>query len=86
MAAFTMNEALQHPLDFRLLQDAPISIYHSVTVLEADLTTLASLGYRIDRIDLATCGGPRFYEVFSQALGLPAFGHNRDAFQIPAVA
>lgn len=82
MAAFSKEESLQHPLDFRLLQNAPVAIYHSAAVLETDLKTLSGLGYRVDRIDLATCNsGQRFYDAMSAALEFPSyFGRNRNAF------
>lgn len=82
MAAFSKEESLQHPLDFRLLQNAPVAIYRSAAILEADLVTLAGLGYRVDRIDLAKCNsGQRFYDAMSAALEFPSFfGRNRNAF------
>jgi len=82
VAAFSKEESLQHPLDFRLLQNAPVAIYHSAAVLETDLKTLSGLGYRVDRIDLATCSsGQRFYDAISAALEFPSyFGRNRNAF------
>lgn len=82
MAAFTREEAIQHPLDFRLLQNGSVSLYWSGEKLEEDLRTLRADGYRVDRIDLARCcSDSAFHNEVARVLEFPAwYGRNWDAF------
>jgi RNAse (barnase) inhibitor barstar len=53
MAAFRNDPTEWERLDWRLLQNGAVSLYHRTAVLDADIAWLTDAGYRVVRVD---CG------------------------------
>ena len=81
MAVFQEEPTTWKRLDWRLLQNGPITMYLRPVVLEDDISWLVENGYRVDRLD---CSGWIDKEVahtaLANALAFPDYyGRNLDA-------
>lgn len=81
MAAFQKQPNPWQRLDWRLLQNGPISMYLRSVVLEDDIAWLAEHAYQIDRLD---CSGWRdvqtAHTALAETLAFPDYyGRNLDA-------
>ncbi len=81
MAIFQYIDARMHELDWRLLQNGPITLYNRREILEDDLSWLRDHDYQIDPIDCKDwLNDDDFYDAISTQLAFPAyFGRNLDA-------
>lgn len=82
MPAFRDDPAERERLDWRLLRDGHLVLYHREAVLDEDLAWLADAGYVVHRL---ACGNWRsagdFHAEVARTLGFPGhYGHNLDAF------
>ncbi|MDB5987787.1 MAG: hypothetical protein JWR16_2840 [Nevskia sp.] len=82
MSAFTNDPSEWQRLDWSLLQNSPIALYHSTSVLEEDIAWFKKNGYVVrssspERWESATA----FLLALGKTLGFPEhFGRNLDAF------
>lgn len=82
MTAFRDDPAEWERLDWRLLQNGAVSLYHQPRVLEADLAWLIDADYRVIRVDCRewTDGSP--HPGLARALAFPAYyGANLNALE-----
>ena len=81
MAAFRDDPSEWERLDWRLLQNGAVALYHRPAVLAADIDWLAGAAYRIVRVDCrewAAAGTP--HPSLASALDFPShYGANLDA-------
>jgi len=74
MAAFRDDPEEWQRLDWQILQNGPVSLYHSPAVLADDLGWLRSHGYKLDEIACAHLSSEgEFHEVAAQALAFPDY-------------
>lgn len=82
MALFTQDESNWSRLDYRLLQDGGVALYHSDQVLGEDLAWLRRERYAIHEFDARHWRSEEdFHADVAKALEFPAYyGRNLDAF------
>jgi Barstar (barnase inhibitor) len=82
MAAFADDEANRSRVDFRILRDRGLRLYHSASILEEDLLGLQGEGYTILGFDCrAWRSEADFHEDVADVLKFPDYyGRNLDAF------
>jgi RNAse (barnase) inhibitor barstar len=81
MASFEQRPEEWNRLDYRLLRDHPVTLYHKQAVLDDDLLWLEGHGYKSYRFDAATWATlEAFHEEVSKTLRFPDYyGRNLDA-------
>ena len=82
MAVFEQRPEEWNRLDFRLLRDQPVTLYHEQAVLGDDLGWFEKQGYKSYRLDASSWStADCFHDEVSRTLEFPAYyGRNLDAF------
>ena len=82
MAIFQDPERDQH-LDWLMLRNSPVALYHATSVLDGDIEWLRRHGYVIYALDCQKWTTERaFHTSVSRALGFPShYGRNLNAFK-----
>ena len=83
MAVFEDVQEEWNRLDFQLLRDHPVTLYHKPAVLDDDLGWLQAQGYAVHRFTASAWSTLEdFHAEVSKALKFPAhYGRNLDAFR-----
>ena len=81
MNAFDSEADLEHDLDFRLLINTAVSLFHRRPVLDETTTWLAEQGYQVTILDASSWSSEAdFHAAISEALDFPSYyGRNLDA-------
>jgi RNAse (barnase) inhibitor barstar len=75
-----MNEE-EEQLDFKILRDGAISMYHSSAILNQDLSELERLGYQVIDLNAAKWSKKSYHKDLKEGFGFPDYyGENMDAF------
>src|SRR5262245_2415696 len=82
MTAFASDESSWSRLDFRLLRDGGVALYHAEAVLAQDTAWLREEGYVIHELDGRKWNSQEsLHEDVAKVLRFPAYyGRNLDAF------
>ena len=87
MAVFKNDPREWERLDWRLLQNGAVALYHRVSVLSEDTAWLQSQGYKLFAFDCARWeSGPAMHQELKRVLGFPAYYANNLASLIDCLA